>query len=98
MQLPPLTHPAWLVYGVLALLIGIWMIRWANRNKVTPAIRGATVGAAIDAVTGAHGTGRKSKKVAGYGVRKSLAQLSGITGFVLVAAGMLAAIMSVYYP
>ena len=98
MQIPALTHPAWLVYGILAVVAGIWMIRWASRNNMASAIKDATVGAAIDAMKGSRGPGGKSKKVASFSVRQSLSQILGITGFILVTAGILAAIMSAYYP
>ncbi|MBR2536758.1 MAG: hypothetical protein IKE66_11875 [Hyphomicrobium sp.] len=46
----PMTHPGWVAIGLAMVLIGIWLIRWANRNSMTGAIADATAEAAIGAL------------------------------------------------
>lgn len=46
----PMTHPGWVAVGIAMVLIGIWLIRWANRNSMTGAIADATTEAAIGAL------------------------------------------------
>ena len=46
-----MTHPGWIAMGLALILIGGWLIRWANRNSMTAMIRDATVGVAIDTMT-----------------------------------------------
>lgn len=110
-----ISHPGWLAAGLLIALLGVWMIRWANRNNMTAAIRDATVGVAIDAVAkrgrpnlpvharteldkfkSASVTG-KARTVASYGIRQSLSQLLGVTGFILVMSGLVMAVFGLFY-
>lgn len=46
----PMTHPGWVAVGFAMVLVGIWLIRWANRNSMTGAIADATAEAAIGAI------------------------------------------------
>ena len=46
-----MTHPGWIAIGLAMIIAGIWLIRWANRNSMAGAIRDATVGIAVDAIT-----------------------------------------------
>lgn len=46
----PMTHPGWVGIGLAMVLIGIWLIRWANRNSMTGAIADATAEAAFGAI------------------------------------------------
>jgi hypothetical protein len=115
-MMPAIPHPTWIIYGLIAVLIGIWLIRWASRNNMASAIRDATVGVALDAlakrgrpempaelrakvddIRNASGKSGKAKKIASYGVRHSLSQIAGITGFILVMSGLVAAVLGVYY-
>lgn len=115
-MLTAITHPAWIAYGLIAALIGIWLIRWASRNNMASAIRDATVGVALDTIAkrgrpgmpaelrakvddirNAQGKSGKARKIASYGVRHSLSQIAGITGFILVMSGLVTAVLGVYY-
>lgn len=92
--------PAWLLIGLLMTAAGIWMIRWASRNNMASAIKDATVDAAVDALAkrGHHDMPQdpKAKTVASYGVRNSLAQVMGISGFILFMAGLVTAAIGVF--
>jgi alcohol dehydrogenase class IV len=49
-------HPGWLALGIAMILVGIWLIRWANRNNMASAIAGAAAEAASKALhKGTHG-------------------------------------------
>ena len=107
------SHPGWLAAGLLIALLGVWMIRWANRNNMASAIRDATVGVAIDTI-GKRGrpempeharaeldkfktASGKARTVASYGIRHSLSQLLGVTGFILVMTGLVMAVFGLFY-
>lgn len=45
-----LAHPGWVAIGTALIFIGIWLIRWANRNNMAGAISSAAAEAAIHAV------------------------------------------------
>ena len=42
-----LNHPGWIAIGIVLIVIGVWLIRWANRNSMTAAIAEATADAAF---------------------------------------------------
>jgi hypothetical protein len=50
MALLSMTHPGWAALGLAMILVGVWLIRWANRNNMAGAIAGATAEAAFKAV------------------------------------------------
>ena len=96
-----IAHPMWLAIGLLMSLIGIWLIRWASRNNMASAIKDATVGAALDTLAkrgrpDGHGVDSKAKKVASYGLRNSMSQLFGATGFILLMAGLVTAVLGIF--
>jgi hypothetical protein len=101
MALLSLIHPGWVAIGVAMIAIGVWLIRWANRNNMAGEIANATAEAAGKALhKGAHpGTpaGPKTKRVAGYGVRNAMSQLFGVVGFIATVVGLMLVIFGVYY-
>ncbi len=46
----PLNHPGWIAIGIVLIVIGIWLVRWANRNSMTAAIADATAEAAFKSI------------------------------------------------
>jgi protein-S-isoprenylcysteine O-methyltransferase Ste14 len=55
MALLSLTHPGWVAIGLVLIGIGVWLIRWANRNNMAGQIAGAAAEAAANALRkGAH--------------------------------------------
>jgi uncharacterized membrane protein len=56
MAMISLTHPGWVALGIVMILIGVWLIRWANRNNMASVLSGAAAEAAIGAMRkGSHG-------------------------------------------
>lgn len=45
-----LNHPGWIAIGIVMILAGVWLIRWANRNSMTAAIADATAEAAFKTI------------------------------------------------
>lgn len=43
-------HPGWVAIGIVMIGIGIWLIRWANRNNMIATMTDATTEAAISAM------------------------------------------------
>ena len=55
MALLSLPHPSWVAIGLVLIGIGVWLIRWANRNNMAGQIAGAAAEAAAKALhRGAH--------------------------------------------
>lgn len=100
-----IAHPPWILAGLLMLVIGIWLVRWAARNDMTAAISQATAQSAIGALLrrpAKSAKGRDAKegnatKPVGYAARHAMSQLAGAVGFILIMAGLLAAVLGVYY-
>jgi hypothetical protein len=60
-------HPGWVALGIVMILAGVWLIRWANRNNMATAISRAAAEAALTAVRkGKSGTGVPSAIKARY--------------------------------
>lgn len=108
MALLSLTHPGWVAIGLGMILVGVWLIRWANRNNMTSAIAGATTDAAVEALR--HGTRAgpddakrsgphpaRTKKIASYGFRNAMSQLFGVIGFISVVVGLMLAVLGAFY-
>jgi len=101
-----LAHPEWILGGVAAVLLGVWLIRWAARNNMATRISDVTAESAADNLRARGKSGveqlRNSDKVtrdkiARYSARNSMSQLAGIVGFMLVMGGLLAIVLGVYY-
>jgi hypothetical protein len=45
-----IAHPLWIALGLVMLLIGVWLIRWAARNNMASAISSATAEAAFNTI------------------------------------------------
>lgn len=109
-------HPNWIAAGVVLLVLGLLMMRWAARNNVAAQMTDAAKDAALNALRkrgavdvpdelraklsdlqAASGVSGKAKKVAGYALRHAVSQFVGVTGFLLAAAGALAAVLGIFY-
>lgn len=55
------------------------------------------IGSRIDDLRSAPGSTGKAKKVAGYAVRHAMSQLFGATGFIMIMAGLVTALLGVFY-
>lgn len=95
----PMTHPEWVAIGLAMILIGIWLIRWANRNSMSAEIAAATADAAIGALkkrSGSETPNGKPPKVVTYSFRHAMSQVFGVAGFIMVIAGLLLAIFGAF--
>jgi hypothetical protein len=101
MALLSLTHPGWVAIGLALIGIGVWLIRWANRNNMAAQIAGATAEAAAKALhRGAHPDAPaqpKTKKIAGYGWRNAMSQLFGVIGFIATVVGVMLVVLGFFY-
>ncbi len=101
-----LAHPEWIFAGIAAVLVGVWLIRWAARNNMAGQISGVTSDAAADSLRARGKAGAEQlrasekltrEKVARYSARNSMSQLAGVLGFILVMGGLMAIVLGVYY-
>ncbi len=44
-----IAHPGWIAIGVAMIAVGVWLIRWANRNNLNGVAVSAAAGAALSA-------------------------------------------------
>lgn len=91
---PTFGHPLWVASGVLLVIVGFLLFRWARRLGATaqtaPVQRDASVGKIFK--------GQKSSKAAGPGsFRRAMSQFFGIVGFLLMLAGMMAIFLGIFY-
>ncbi|HML27420.1 MAG TPA: hypothetical protein PKE16_01005 [Hyphomicrobium sp.] len=96
-------HPHWIVAGVLLILGGFWLFRWARQNDSRAAIAAAATEAAINKLrkkTGAVGAA-PAQTSAGSSARarfrNSMAQFFGIVGGLMMIAGLVAMVFGVFY-
>jgi len=92
-------HPIWISSGVLLIVIGFIMFRWARRNDAMDEVNLAAREAAVQKLLktpGAKPPGT-SKKRATANFRHAMSQFFGIVGFLLIIAGIVAAIFGVFY-
>lgn len=96
-------HPHWIVAGVLLILGGFWLFRWARQNDSRAAIAAATTEAAINKLrkkSGAAGPA-PAKTSAGSTARtrfrNSMAQFFGIVGVLMMIAGIVAMVFGIFY-
>jgi uncharacterized membrane protein len=67
MAMISLQHPGWVALGIAMILVGVWLIRWANRNNMASVLSSAATEAAIGAMRkGTHHGEVPSAIKAGY--------------------------------
>jgi hypothetical protein len=96
---PTFGHPLWISSGVLMVVVGLLLFRWARRSKAADQIASATREAAVDKlIKGQKGSSQAaSKKLAPHYFRRAMAQLFGIIGFLLIIAGLMAIFLGIFY-
>lgn len=100
---PTFAHPLWIVAGLLLILGGFWLFRWARRNDTRGAIAAATAEATINKLRKKPGPAASGhpKDAAGSSARtrfrNSMAQFFGIVGILMVLAGLVAMTFGVFY-
>lgn len=91
---PTFGHPLWITSGVLLVIVGFLLFRWARRlgapDRNTAAQRDASVGKILK--------GQKNPKAAAPGsFRRAMSQFFGIVGFLMILAGLLAIVLGIFY-
>jgi uncharacterized membrane protein len=67
MAMISLQHPGWVALGIAMILVGVWLIRWANRNNMASVLSSAATEAAIGTMRkGSHRGEVPSAIKAGY--------------------------------
>ncbi len=100
---PTFAHPHWIVAGVLLILGGFWLFRWARRNDAQAEISAATTEAAINKLLknpqAKAETAKPSSAGSGAAVRfrNSMAQFFGIVGALMMMAGIVAIVFGAFY-
>lgn len=96
---PAFAHPLWISSGVLMVVVGFLLFRWARRSTAAETIASATRQAAVDRlIKGEKRSGQAApQKLAPHYFRRAMAQLFGIVGFLLIIAGLMAIILGIFY-
>jgi hypothetical protein len=93
-------HPLWISSGLLLMLAGFWLFRWASRNSATGEIANATKEVAINKLLKGN-QGREAspaaKNLPAHNFRRAMSQLFGIVGFLLIVAGLMSALLGIFY-
>ncbi|MFT3730126.1 MAG: hypothetical protein QM780_01705 [Hyphomicrobium sp.] len=93
-----LVHPRWIVTGIILILAGLWLIRWARRNDGSAEISAATAEAAFDKLRKKPGQKSAPKPgLAAVRFRSSMAQFFGIVGTLMAIAGLVSIVFGVFY-
>jgi len=94
-------HPLWISSGLLLMLAGFWLFRWANRNSATGEIANATKEVALNKLLkGSQGreASPASKNLSAHNFRRAISQLFGIIGFLLIIVGLMSLLLGIFYP
>jgi uncharacterized membrane protein len=100
---PTFAHPHWIVAGVLLILVGFWLFRWARRNSASAEVAAATTEVAVNKlfknsaskVPAGGSTAKKQRAAANF--RNAMSQLFGIVGFLMIIAGLVAVVFGIFY-
>ena len=100
---PTFAHPHWILTGILSLIAGLWLFRWARRNDNRAEIAMASTEAALNKLRKpSPGSPRppaaspKGSTAARF--RNSMAQFIGIVGVVMLIAGLVLIVFGIFYP
>jgi hypothetical protein len=95
---PTFGHPLWISSGLLLMLAGFLLFRWARRGDPSTTIAVATREATVRKLFGGGRKGpRDSHNLAPHYFRRAMSQLFGIIGFLLVIAGLMAVFLGIFY-
>jgi hypothetical protein len=100
---PTFGHPIWIFSGVALVLIGFWLFGWAtSRDTATADATGQgklrklfRLGQHNAPSTAAANTPPSRTRT---NFRRAMSQPFGIIGFLLIVAGLMAALLGVFYP
>jgi hypothetical protein len=100
---PTFGHPQWIVAGILLILGGFWLFRWARQNDRSAQLAAAEVDATLNKLrkkSSAQGNSAATPpagKVAAVRFRNSMAQFFGIVGILMILVGLVAMVFGVFY-
>lgn len=90
-------NPSLLVAAIALIVVGFWLTRWGMRLNADQAIKDATIDEAVKTLEGREkAVAAGKRKVAGYSARNSASQVIGISGFLMLMAGLLAAAFAIF--
>ena len=104
---PTFGHPLWIFVGAVLVLVGLWLFLWATGSDTAgrstdAAERGKLRGlfkrrkSQLNAPSPAATNATPSKTASNF--RRAMSQLFGIIGFLMIIAGLMAALLGVFYP
>ena len=102
---PTFGHPIWIFSGVALVLIGFWLFGWATSSDTAGQTADATGQGKLrklfrrgqhNAPSTAAANAPPSRTRTNF--RRAMSQLFGIIGFLLIVAGLMAAVLGVFYP
>jgi hypothetical protein len=92
---PAFGHPLWISSGVVLIVVGFLLFRWARRlgssDRVAAAQREASAGKIFK------GGQKPPKSSASSNFRRSMSQFFGIVGFLMIIAGLMAIFLGIFY-
>lgn len=103
---PTFGHPLWIFVGAVLVLVGLWLFLWATGSDAAGRSAGSTERGKLRGLfrrgksqpnapsTAANAT--PSKTATNF--RRAMSQLFGIIGFLMIIAGLMAAVLGVFYP
>jgi predicted negative regulator of RcsB-dependent stress response len=100
---PTFAHPHWIVAGILLILGGFWLFRWARKNDTSAEIAAVEMDTALNKLRKKSSADEKATasppagKVAAARFRNSMAQFLGIVGMLMLIAGLVAIVFGVFY-
>jgi hypothetical protein len=96
---PTFGHPLWISSGLLLMLAGFLLFRWARRRDPSATIAVATREATVRKLFGGgrKDAAQRSPNLAPHYFRRAMSQLFGIIGFLLIIAGLMAAFLGIFY-
>ncbi|HVZ04689.1 hypothetical protein [Hyphomicrobium sp.] len=95
---PTFGHPLWISSGILLLIFGGLLFRWARRDNAGERIAIATRESAVNKLFKGGDTPRAAAQPLGrHYFRRAMAQFFGIAGFLLIIAGLMATVLGIFY-
>ena len=99
---PTFGHPLWIFVGAVLVLVGLWLFLWATGRVAAPQSKGSSGSifrrrkSQPNAPSTATTNATPSKTASNF--RRAMSQLFGIIGFLMIIAGLMAAVLGVFYP
>lgn len=92
---PTFGHPLWIGSGVLLVIIGFLLFRWARRLGAPDRNATAQHDASVGKIFKGGQKGPKSSAPGSF--RRAMSQFFGIVGFLLIITGLMAIFLGIFY-